>query len=320
MLRLAVLALLAMALVFIEGPDVGLAKNLPTTISGGDMAHPVALTFQDEQAFWQRWPPLPQVSAPSAKLGTEYLVSSGYWNVPLRGNGYWPEVDVDEAIYYPAHGVVRMSWGNEDVVWLALDEGRDALLKRYITLAGQGFLPAAPTVLDVLIATIRSGEEIAVEVAGRPLDPGGPEARALWEELAAAAARTETLRYPEIDLPKALEDTGNMDVRFRLPEGRVLSLRYVQSLGYLVDLAPLDAANNFYNPVQVFEASPSLQRMLAQLTDAAGAGEGSSEGSAGSGGSISILPWVVGGVAGAVVVSFFATIAFARRRRATIAD
>lgn len=305
----------ALVLAFLS-PATSRAKGPGLAISGRDLPHRLDLPFHEDYDFWRASPAPRVLQELPTEPGPAYTVTSWYWDFLLRGNGPGPEA-ADEALYYPARGLVRATLGAE-VAWLRLDERRQAILGRYTALGRRGLLPPHPTIGETLAAAaLHGGETIQVEISGRTLEANSREAQVFWREF--AAARKEKAGYPAVDLRRALDQTAfeqnKTYVAFRLPEGRVVELLYLRPLGYLVDLAAGQASGNYGSPTDVVEVSPRLGEVLAQAVQG-DAGGGNSPGRRPADGDVPAMPpWALSaiGVGGAAILLGIAAVAGLRR-------
>ena len=235
-------------LLALAAPLPAAAKSPPMTFTGPDLPYTITAPWPDQKAFWEMDPWPTTLAAPPAELGHGYEVVSWFWNKPIPGNLQADEV----AIYYPEPGIVRVTRGDE-VHWIELDEARNALLQRYVILGRQGVLPPEPTILDVLIAAVvHAHENVVVEIGGQPLT----QKRALlfWQE-----AESLITRWDRVYVNTLPVGGQNFDLKFRLPEGRYVSVRYIRELGYLVDLSALGGYRGW---VKGYKVTAPLQALL----------------------------------------------------------
>jgi hypothetical protein len=196
-----------------------------TTVSGGDMKHPVRLTAADELTFLRRinLPPKLDDAPFNSYDGPSYTVATDYWDSLLYG---WKDTKghaADTATYYPKGGYIKTKQDDKDV-WLVIDLRQQAILNRYIRLGAKDAVPEKPTLQQMLVAS--SDEPISVDIGSHSLTD--TERAAFWKALAqpmeavlSAGANTKT--------------SDGVWITFNLPEGRDLQLFYDINANRLVD-------------------------------------------------------------------------------------
>lgn len=282
-MRLVVAALVA-SLVALALPYSAGAKSPPTTISGGDLAHGIALPYQDDDAWW-RMASRQTLAGPPADLGTGYTVFSWAWTS-----------DDDKAVYYPSSGAATFVRGGA-AVWVELSGEQQALLDRYVTLGRAGPLPADPAMLDVLVALVsEGGERVGVQVAGRSLDASSEQS--FWQEATLAVGRSELI-HP---FPMIGSGQTELNIAFDLPEGRSVSLVYIRATGYLIDMTTAGGAQTAEVTMQGFKATPGLRALLENFAPPpeppAGGGANSQ-----TGGSLLLPLWAIVTTAAAATIA-----------------
>jgi hypothetical protein len=194
------------------------------TISGGDLPHPVRLAPADEDAFSRRINTPPRLdNRPERATGATYTLTSPYWSDILLRPGR-PPVE-EAATYFAEGGIVRARQAGQDI-WLALDLRQQAILARYLRLTKAGALDERPSLVSVLVASVRE-ENVTVEAAGSPLTAG--QVGALWSALAS----TRTPQF--LDTPQPPKAEGGVWLVFGLEEGRSLQLFYEPRSASLTD-------------------------------------------------------------------------------------
>lgn len=253
---LLVTALLPAVILSVELAD---AKSPATTLSGNDLPEPVALAFQDERYFWHHTPGPREVDEPIGHVEAGYLLYAWYWG-KLLGASQQPR---ELAHYYPETGLVQVySHSSQEPAWLQLDDGRRALLDRYLRLGRSGSLPPRdrPTVVDVLLASFCAGEPAAITAGDRSLDSA--EAASFWHEL--TTARQQRLAYPRLKLSEGVRAQDRVNVRFQFGAEHTLELLYLPSQGYLVDLSEGKSAGHWNNPADTIEVRANLAALLTR--------------------------------------------------------
>ncbi len=223
-----------------------------TVIFGGDLPHAVQLAAADEDAFFRRLDPPPELAAPPTPSGPAYLVSSSYWDLVLRKERDERPPEEVEALYYPEGGLVRAHRGGEDV-WLLLNQRQRAILNRYIRLARAGLFEEYQLgVLEVLAASAAQGELIGVEAGGKPFSEA--QAQALWQALLLnprpdllEPRQPPTATAPGFWLVFTLLEGRSVQLFYGAPAGLPVLTDYLGSERYPVS-PPLDAAIRAVQP------------------------------------------------------------------------
>jgi len=303
MVRVLLTLLFGMALAVLAMPGVSEAKER-VTLAGDDLPYPITTPYEDQEALWNLPGTPVRLPRPPDNLGPEYKGSTWYWHKAVAPERTALEAGVaDDALYYPAEGVVGVRYEAE-TVWLQLDNARNAVLERYVTLGGQGLLPPEPSMIEVVSAAVAfRGEEVSVEVMGRPLD--GADARSFWDELALLIRRGKTASHG-----RCLAMYDCLDISFGLPEGRAVYVRYIRSLGCFCG-SPDDLLVR-----AGFTASPALRLLLEEIGADFDAKAGRP--SAGLGADSAGLPlWAIGlwAFGGTLAVAATALVGASRLRR-----
>lgn len=252
------------------GTDDAEAKGNLTVISGGDLPHAVTMPFEDSFTFsyprsamvpWDQFSGWPRALDTGPRdLGRGYEVTSGLWGEMVYSLGLTLVQSTEQRIdttYFPDQQVaeVRVEPGGVQL-WVELDDGRAALIGRYIELGRAGLLSEEPSILDVFAAERRlNGAGTPVEVDGRALMPD--EIAAFWNivasedwpeiavtisragakpytgEAAASDERFEAMVYGYPEFTRLI---------FTAPDGRHVELAYYQVTSVIVGM-PMAWAN-----------------------------------------------------------------------------
>src|SRR5688572_1493922 len=114
----AILAVMLLGLPF-AAPAMAQQPLTTTTISGGDLPHPIRLALSDHDAFMRRLDLPPLLDNEPELRGRSYTITSPYWDVGVRAGDNTQFLVEEDATYYPDGGFVK-TMQNTEIVWTAL--------------------------------------------------------------------------------------------------------------------------------------------------------------------------------------------------------
>jgi hypothetical protein len=208
-----------------------------TYISGGALPYEVRLAPADEDAFMRRLSPPPRLSEPPETTGRAYTVRSPYWSQLMPGTPGVRGPAGESATYYPEGGYLSAARTDGTTTWLVLDVRQQAILARYVSLGERGLLPSRPAALEVIRASVETGEQVGIQVGGHVLSE--EQSARFWRQSIGLPVLPppglERLVPRETPVAVAPLAVGDLPVTLTLAEGRSLHFIYRAQAGRLED-------------------------------------------------------------------------------------